>query len=390
MKLLKRFFFGLLAVLMIAIALLYITGNEHILHGLRSTYLIGKSKPDIDDMDYFNVSTIKADKPEPWPQSAQLNKMSLTDQELALHTQYESTAFLVFRNDSLLFEQYFADGSQEARSNTFSMAKSFVSLMIGKAIEEGYIKGVDQKVSDFIPELEQGLGEDLTIKHLLQMTSGIPFGESYGNPFGFMAKAYFGKNLVDETLKFKVTSEPGTGWIYEGGNTILLGMIVARATGRSCSEYFHQKFWSCIGTEKDAYWNLDKPGGMEKVFSGFYATARDYGKIGRLMIHEGVLGSDTVVSPSYMKEAFTPCMVKDISPTGTGEACYWYGYQWWLGEVDGIPFYNCRGLRGQYVVAIPSLNLVMVRLGHTQSSEREKHMPTDMVEWIRMAKRIAS
>jgi CubicO group peptidase (beta-lactamase class C family) len=390
MKLLKRFFFGLLAVLMIAIALLYVTGNEHILYGLRSTYLIGKSKPDIDDMNYFDVSTIKADKPEPWPQSVQMNNIALTDEELALHAKYESTAFLVFRNDSLLHEQYFADGSADARSNTFSMAKSFVSLMVGKAIEEGYIKSVNQKVSDFIPELEQGLGEDLTIKHLLQMSSGIPFGESYGNPFGFMAKAYFGKSLVEETLKFKVTAEPGTGWIYEGGNTILLGMIVARATGRSCSEYFHQKFWSCIGTEQDAYWNLDKPGGMEKVFSGFYATARDYGKIGRLMMHEGVLGSDTVISPAYMREAFTPCMVKDISPMGTGENCYWYGYQWWLGEVDGIPFYNCRGLRGQYVVAIPSLNLVMVRLGHTQSAERERHMPTDMIEWIRMARRIAS
>ncbi len=389
MRFLKRFFFGLLALLAILVALLYITGNEHILYGLRSTYLIGKSKPDIYDMEYFNVSTIKADKPEPWPLATDFNKETLTAEELSLHNQFESTAYLVFRNDSLVFEQYFGDGNEKARSNTFSMAKSFVSLMIGKAIEEGYIKSVDQKASDFIPELEQGLGEDLTIKHLLQMTSGIPFGESYGNPMGFMAKAYFGKNLIEETLKFKVTLEPGTGWIYEGGNTILLGMIVSRATGRSCSDYFHQKFWSCIGTEDDAYWNLDKPGGMEKVFSGFYATARDYGKIGRLMIHEGVLGSDTVISPSFMKESFTPCMVKDVSPKGTGEKCDWYGYQWWLGEVDGTPIYNCRGLRGQYVVAIPSLNIIMVRLGHAQSAERENHMPTDMIEWIRMAKRIA-
>jgi CubicO group peptidase (beta-lactamase class C family) len=390
MRILKRFLFGLLATLAIAIAALYITGNEHILYGLRSTYLIGKSKPDIYDMEYFDVSTIKADKPEPWPLSKDFNKKNLSAEELTLHAQYESTAFLVIKNDSLLFEQYFADGSEKARSNTFSMAKSFVSLMIGKAIEEGYIKNVNQKVSDFIPEFDKGLGEDLTIKHLLQMSSGIPFGESYGNPFGFMAKAYFGKNLIEETLQFEVASTPGQGWIYEGGNTILLGMIVSRATGRSCSEYFHQKFWSCIGTEEDAYWNLDKPDGMEKVFSGFYATARDYGKIGRLMIHEGVLGNDTVISPAFMKDSFTPCMIKDISPKGTGENCYWYGYQWWLGEVDGIPFYNCRGLRGQYVVAIPSLDLVMVRLGHTQSAERERHMPKDMIEWIRMAKRIAS
>lgn len=389
MRFLKRLIFLLTALVVMAIALLYITGNEHIIYGVRSTYFIGKGKPDIDDMRFFDVSVIQADLHEPWAKAADYNNSPLTPDEKALHDQYQSTAFLVFRNDSLVFEEYFGDGGPDVKSNSFSMAKTFVGLMIGKAIEEGYIKSVDQKAGDFLPEFRDGKAQNLTIKHLLQMSSGIPFGESYGNPFGYVAKSYFGKDLVHETLKFTVENEPGSGWTYEGGNTVLLGMILGKATGRSCSDYFHQKLWSCIGAKDTAYWNLDHAGGMEKVFSGVYATASDFARIGRLFNHYGVLGTDTVISPDYIKEAFAPCMHPDISPKSTGEKCYWYGYQLWMGKYNGDDFYSCRGLRGQYIIAIPSQQMIVVRLGHLQSDERVEHMPVDMKEWLKMAERLS-
>lgn len=390
MRLLKRIFFTLVAVVVVAVAALYVTGNEHILYGLRSTYFIGKNKPDIDDMAFFDLAVIPADKPEAWPLAKGFNEFQLPAEAMSLHNQFQSTAFLVFKNDSLLFEKYFNDGGPGVRSNSFSMAKTFVALMIGKAIEEGYIKSVNQKVIDFIPELKGQYAADLTIENLLQMSSGIPYGESYGNPFGFMAKAYFGKDLIHETMKFEVSQKPGEGWIYEGGNTILLGLIVHRATGRTCSAYFHHKFWSCIGAKDTAYWNLDHEGGMEKVFSGFYATAQDYARIGQLFNHNGIIEQDTIISPNFLRGMFTPCMNKDISPTSTNEDCYWYGYQLWMGNVDGEPFYSVRGLRGQYIISIPSRNIVIVRLGHEQSKERVEHMPVDMKEWLKMGLSIAS
>lgn len=390
MRLIKKLFFAVFAIVVIAIAALYISGNEHILFGLRSTYLIGKNKPDIDDMAYFDLAVLPADKPEEWPMASAFNAKGLSAADESLHAQYQSTAFLVFKNDSLLFEKYFNDGGEKVKSNSFSMAKTFVAMMVGKAIEEGYIKGVDQKVVDFIPELKGPYAKELTIAHLLQMSSGIPFGESYGNPFGYMAKAYFGKDLIHETLKFEVSQRPGEGWIYEGGNTVLLGLLLHRATGRTCSAYFHHKFWSCIGAQDTAYWNLDHPGGMEKVFSGFYATAKDYARVGQLFNHDGIIGQDTILSPAFLKEMFTPCMNKDISPTSSNEDCFWYGYQLWMGTFEGEPFYSVRGLRGQYIITIPSRDIIIVRLGHEQSKERVEHMPVDMKEWIRMGVSLTS
>lgn len=390
MKVIKRILTFLVVVMILALAGLYLTGNSHMIAGLRSTYLIGKKMPDIDDISYFHVSTMKADKPEAWPLHPMVNKVPLSSAEQALGEELQTTAFLVIRRDTIIYENYWMDTDMHTVSNSFSMAKSMCGTAIGVAIQEGYIKSVDQKVGDFLPEFNEGLGAKLTIKHLLQMSSGIPFGESYGNPFGFMAKAYFGTELVEETMKFKVEQEPGTGWIYEGGNTVLLGMIIQKATGRTPSEYFHQKIWSCIGTEDDAYWNLDKENGMEKTFSGFYATARDFAKFGKLYAHHGVLGNDTVLAPWFVEEALTPCMNKDITPEkSTGEECYWYGYQCWLGQYDGHPYYSFRGLRGQYVIVIPHLELMVVRLGHLQSSDRVEHMPVDMIQWMDAAQRIS-
>ncbi len=385
MRLLKRVFFFLIAIVVVAISLAYLTGNTHILNGLPSTYFVGKSKPDIDDIGYFSVSTIRADKPEPLPMHGLLNQYTLTDSSERFAADLGTTAFILLKNDSVLLEKYWNDGAADRLSNSFSMAKTFTALLIGIAIEEGYILGVQQKAIDFIPELKGEFAKDLTIESLLQMTSGIPFGESYASPFGYMAKAYFGKDLLSETLEYQVTAAPGKGWIYEGGNTVLLGLILERATGRKVSDYFHQKVWSCIGAEKDAHWNLDKENGMEKTFSGFYATAKDFSRIGQLLLHNGVIGNDTLIQPEYMKKLSTPCMIKDVSPNNSSEMCYWYGYQTWLGTYRNQPFVSMRGMRGQYVVAFPESNLVMVRLGHEQNKERENHMPSDMIRWMDVA-----
>jgi CubicO group peptidase (beta-lactamase class C family) len=381
----KRILVVLFITLGLGVVLLLVTGNGHIFRGLSKTYLIGKPNADIDDMPLFDVSQIPADMPQPWPLSASLNQRAPNQRQSHLLDSLETTAFLVFKSDSLLFEQYWRDGSRETVSNSFSMAKSFTSMMIGKAIDEGYIKSVDQPVGDFIEEFKSGANASLTIKHLLTMTSGIPFGEDYSNPFGFMAKVYFGTDIESTTLEYEVEKTPGSFWVYEGGNTILLGMIIKRSTGRTPSEYFFQKFWSCVGAEHTAHWNLECPKGMEKTFSGFYATARDYARIGKLMMHDGIWGKDTLLSPRYVEESFIPCQVPDKKQ----EACYWYGYQWWVGEHKGVQFQCARGMLGQYIIMIPEAEMVVVRLGHKQSKDRIRHMTVDLYDYIDAAYEIA-
>lgn len=386
MRFIKRVFIGLFIFLALAALALYVTGNKHIFYGLGPTYFSGKSKPDIYDMKYFDVSDMPADHPEPWPLSRDYNRSGIPSGYQPLLDSMETTAFLVFRNDSLLFEKYWMGAEETTLTNSFSMAKSFTAILIGKAIDEGYIKGLDQKVGDFLPEFKDGANAALTVRHLLQMASGIPYGESYSSPFGYVAKSYFGKNLIGETLKFKVVKEPGTFWAYEGGNSVLLGMIIQKATGRTVSEYCFQKIWSCIGAEQMAHWNLDKAGGMEKTFSGFYATARDFARIGKLYMHDGVWDNDTILSPDFVKACLTPNRIPDVN----GEPCSWYGLHWWLGNHEGEPYFSCRGLRGQYIVGIPSKNLILVRLGHEQKRERVDHMPPDLFGYIALAKDIAA
>lgn len=378
MKWIKRIALGVLSALLLAVLALLLTGHDQVLYGVGKTYLIGKTKPDIDDMPLFDVREIPADHPEPWPLSSRYGTRELPEQWRAQFDSLETTSYLIIHRDSLLFERYYRDGSDTMHTNSFSMAKSFTAILVGKALDEGFITSLDQPVCDFIPEYCEGLSAGLTVRHLLSMTSGIPFGESYSSPFGYMAKAYYGKDLAGVTLKYKASVAPGTLWAYEGGNTVLLSMILERSTGRSVSQYFFEKIWSCIGAESSAYWNLDRKGGMEKAYSGVYATSRDFARIGKLWINDGVWGNDTLVSPSFVAASLMPVGLSDAE----GDRCTWYGLHWWLGSHRGMPLYACRGLRGQYIICIPEKDLVIVRTGHMQCTKREKHMPVDMYWYV--------
>jgi CubicO group peptidase (beta-lactamase class C family) len=377
-RVLKKVLLGLFGLILLCILALMLTGNQHVLYGLSKTYLIGKSQPDIDDMAYFDVREIKAGPAESWPAHSLLGKKELNPDDLSFLKSMETSAFLVFHRDSLLAEYYGEGCDRTTRTNSFSMAKSFTGMLIGVAIEEGYIKSVDQKVSDFIPEFSQGKDAELTIRHLLQMSSGIPFGESYSSPFGYMARAYYGKNLLEETMKYSVKNDPGTLWMYEGGNTVLLSVVLQKATGKNLSRYFEEKIWSCIGAENSAFWNLDKKDGMEKAYSAVYATASDYARIGSLYMNNGVWDSDTLVPSHFVKESLEATMV----PDSTGEKCSWYGFHWWLGQYKGHDIFSCRGLRGQYIVVVPDVELMFVRTGHKQDKERIEHMPTDLFRYL--------
>jgi CubicO group peptidase (beta-lactamase class C family) len=380
-RLIKKIFIGLILLIVLAILALVLTGNQHVLSGIRKTYLLGKSQPDIDDMDYFDLREIKNGVPEPWANHSKWGKHSLSDSDRTYLDSMETEAFVVIHRDSLLFEHYASGSDQNSRFNSFSMAKSFTGMLVGIAIEEGYVKSLDQRVGDFIPQFQEGKNAQLSIRHLLQMSSGIPFGESYSSPFGYMARAYYGDDLIKETLKFKVEKDPGTFWIYEGGNTVLLSMVLQKATGKNLSQYFEEKIWSCLGMENSAFWNLDRENGMEKAYSAVYATARDYARIGSLYLHRGIWGNDTLVPPHFVDESLEPNMI----PDSNNEKCTWYGFHWWLGKYKGHDMFSCRGLRGQYIVVVPNLELIVVRTGHKQNKERVEHMPTDLFRYLDIA-----
>jgi len=266
-----------------------------------------------------------------------------------------SVAFLIIQNDTKRYEEYFQGYSEESVIASFSMAKSVTSILIGCAIDDGLIQSVDEPVTSYIPELADHGFDKVSIKHVLQMTSGLKFNESYINPFGHAASYYYGRRLEKKTLNLKLKEEPGQGFDYVSGNTQLLGIILERALKtKTVTEYFQEKLWTPLEMEYDGSWSIDrKNDGIEKTFCCINARARDFAKIGRLYLNKGNWNGTQIVSEQWVDES-TQVDTSDGSSRG-------YQYQWWLPSTKGD--YMAQGILGQYIYVNPSKNLIIVRMG---------------------------
>lgn len=267
----------------------------------------------------------------------------------------KTVAFLIVRNDTIQYEQYFDTYTEESVVASFSMAKSVTSILIGCAIDDGLIKSVDEPITNYIPELKKKGFEQVTIKHLLQMTSGLDFNESYVNPFGDAAAFYYGRNLRKQIEKMELKSEPGKRFEYVSGNTQLLGLVLERALkNKTVTEYLQQKLWKPLGMEYDASWSLDKKkNGLEKTFCCLNARARDFAKLGRLYLNKGNWNGKQIVSQKWVEESTR------VNPADGGVS--YYRYQWWIPSPNGD--FMAEGILGQFIYVNPAKNLIIVRLG---------------------------
>lgn len=382
MKIIKKILKSLVFTIALAVALIWLTGNSHMFTGIRQTYMRGITSPDIDDMRFQSLRTIPADSPKVWRESKQKNKFEESEEFKAANQLYQTEAYLVIHKDSILYEKYYNESNELSYFNSFSMAKSYLAAAIGVAIDEGKIKGLDQKVIDFLPELEGEFREELTIRNLLQMSSGIDFGESYKSPIGYQAKSYYGDQLAERTLDYRVDSKPNKTWRYEGGNSILLGLILEKATGQKISTYLGKKIWSPIGAKRVAYWKLDSEDGLEVTSSAIYSNVRDFARIGKLYMNKGVFEGRRVLSSEFIEESIQPVNIE----IENGELAEHYGLHWWLNTYrDEKSIFLCQGMRGQYVVCIPEDDLIVVRIGHNRSDERVNKSPAELVKWIDQA-----
>lgn len=266
----------------------------------------------------------------------------------------KTVAFLIIRNDTILYENYFKKYDEESIVNSFSMAKSFVSALIGCAIEDGYIESTSQPITDYLPELEDNGFDQITIDHLLDMRSGIKFNESYLNPFGEVASFYYGRNLRKQISKLELEITPGTTTNYRSVDTQLLGLLLERALKTmTVTEYLEERIWQPLGMEYDASWSIDKKkDGLEKTFCCLNARARDFAKFGRLYLNQGNWDGRQIVPESWVAESTSIDSTK-------GEDSY-YNNQWWIYE-DGI--YAAEGHLGQLISVHPENDMIFVRLG---------------------------
>ena len=353
------FYFFLSAVILLNLFIL-LSGRIYLYKGIRNTYLKGQSGPSIYELDIFPYKTIEGAKNNlDWPVSKKWNTQGISSKDKDFLKQLKTKAFLVFKGDSLVFERYSENHSLHTVSNSFSAAKTLVALLIGIAMEEGKIKSLDEPVGNYLKEFNSNGKEQITIRHLLIMASGLDWEESASNPLSENAESYYGSDLYGLVTRQKVITKPGQRFKYQSGNSQLLAFVLEKATGKSVSNYAEEKIWKQMDTQQNAYWSLDNEFGDEKAFCCVYATARDFGRLGKLLLQKGRWGSKQIVPESYMNELFK---VPNLA-TEEGIPNKRYAMHIWTYLGGKSPVYYCRGIKGQYIISIPSEKVVIVRLG---------------------------
>ncbi len=380
LKILKSFFKWLLILMVVLNILILVSGKTYLYKGFANTYLKGRVTADIDEYKIFDNRTVKAGTSKEWAQGKDYNTKKIPSQYLGDMERMKTIAYLVIQNDSIRHEEYWHGYSDTSHTSSFSMAKTFISILVGIAIEEGKIKSLDEPVGNFLPEYEEGDKSKVTIRHLITMSSGINFDESYINPIGFAAEAYYGDDLRKLIFKYDAEREPGKHFEYLSGNTQLLGFVLSKATGMSVSDYASEKLWKPLEAEHDAYWSLDHKDGDEKAYCCFNSNARDFARIGKLYLDSGRYNGRQIVPEKYVLESIQPAPTMDVKENTSNKR---YGYSWWL-----LPKYKehnifyMRGVLGQYIIMIPEKKMTIVRLGRKRELTAINGHPTDLYWYI--------
>ena len=343
--------------------------------------------PTIDDLNIFEHATVHApDSCWEWAISDKYNSYKLSKKDSAYIDDMKTVSFLVIRNDSILYETYRGGWNDTLTSNLFSATKSIVGMLVGIAMDEGKIGSVDDKVMKYIPEYNRGRQKDITIRNLLTMSAGMDWDEAYASLFSVTTHGYYGNDLYKLIMGLDIVDTPGVQYSYRSGETQLLSFVLEAATGETISKYAEKKLWRPMMAGQDAFWLLDKKDGDEKSFCCFHTTARDAARFGRLMLNMGNWNGRQLVSRKYMEEALAPASyLKD--QWGKDPLTY-YGYQTWIMNYNGERCPYFRGMLGQYIIAIPSKNAVVVRLGHKRSREYVKELTTDIIQYMEIVKKI--
>lgn len=341
---------------------LFVFDYEYILRGIQVVYLNGYTTAYIEDYKEFDNRKIKTGDEQPWPRHRQYNTASPTQRLSQTNKDLGTIAFLIIKNDSIWYEDYAEEFGRNSKTNSFSMAKSITTALLGKAIKEGKVSGLEQPVADFYPRFRRPEDPQLTLGDLSSMASGLDWKEDYKNPFSVTAQAYFKENIRELTLGLEFESEPGQEFKYLSGNTLLLGMALEKAADTTLSGYLSKNFWKPMGMRRDALWQLDsKESGMEKAYCCIASNARDFARFGKLFKDHGKWNGQQLLDSAFVANAVKPRFRE--SPE--------YGYGFWLSTYRGKELFYMQGIHGQYVAVFPEDDVIIVRLGHSRIPKKE-------------------
>lgn len=293
-------------------------------------------------------------------------------------------AFLVLKDDTILYERYYQGHTVSSVSQIFSVTKSFTSALIGLAIEDGLIDAVDQSITGLIPELEEKGFGDVTFRHLLTMMSGSSYQEN-DNPFGEHVILNFTPQLERWILSFDMEAEPGTVFRYKSGDNALLGLALARALApETIVDYTQRRLWSPLGMQDRGIWTIDHQGdGLEKTWCCLAISARDLARFGSLYLNEGIWGEERILPATWVEQSTQRGQVPEAAWPEDYRSIGWrsYGYQWWLLSEEDGDFFGL-GKDGQFLYVNPRTKTVIVRLGWSAGDLRTS-------QWVKLFQDIA-
>ncbi len=290
---------------------------------------------------------------------------------------YETDGLIVLRNNNLLYENYWHGNTQTSKHISWSVAKSFLSALMGIAVDQGLIDSIDDPVTKYLDDFKGTGYEAVPIKDLLQMSSGIKFNEDYAdynsdiNRFGRTIS--FGTPMRDFAKSLENEKEPGTYHHYVSIDTQMLAMVLQEVTGKSVTESLQEHIWNKIGMQDDAYYMVDDSG-MEVALGGLNATLRDYAKFGLLYLNRGDWNGDQVVPSEWVDASHATDEDHLVPGDNPNSSSVWgYGYQWW---VPGFPSteYTASGVYNQYIFIDPENRVVIAKTSsnHRFTSEKEE------------------
>jgi CubicO group peptidase (beta-lactamase class C family) len=285
-----------------------------------------------------------------------------------------TTGLIVLKGDKVAFEEYYRGNDRNSKAISWSVAKSFVSALVGIAVEEGYIKDIADPVSDYVPLLKSSGYNGVSIKDVLEMSSGIRFSEVYSDFFSDINRMgrviALNKSLDSFVSSLENEREPGTYNHYVSMNTQVLGMVLRDATGRNISSYLEDKIWKKTGMESDAYWLVDGDG-MELAFGGLNVVLRDYARFGLLYLNGGKMMGRQVVPADWVRASVNPTE-PHLLP-GKRPSSDWvlgYGYQWWIPE-DPQGDFLAIGIYNQFIYVSPRYHVVIAKTSAYADYDRD-------------------
>ena len=361
MKFLKNTLKVIIVLFAVIIALLYITDTDYLLKAVRTIYLKGHTTAYLEDYEHFDNQTISAsENPQAWPNHKNYNTIKASDRLEKANKDWGTVAYVIIQNDSIWFENYYDGFGEDSKSNSFSMAKSYVSGLMQMAIQHGHIKSLDQPVCDFLPAFCEGKAKKMTVGDLSSMASGTNWDEAYYSPLSITTRAYFDDDLAKVMNGLKMETEPGQAFKYASGDTQMLAMVIEKATGKKLYTYFEESFWQPLGSENDVLWQVDSEGhDLVKAYCCIAGNAKDFARYGKLFKDHGRWNGKQILDSAFVAKSITPRFPE--SPE--------YGYGWWMTTINGKSFKMMRGHLGQYVIVQPEDNVIIVRLGHQKSPD---------------------